>query len=847
MSSTRASCPSTTVGAIVVPKCVRHAHRFGWLAALALLVSTPPALATDYCVGTVAELNAALATAQTASGQTTVIKLKQGTYNVGSGLLAPSGAYPIFQALELQGGYNSDCSGRTINPDNTIFDANNVASIALSVLGKSLIEGIRFQNISGYHTLYVESAADNVSIRLSNNAFVGVSVDFLNGYDPDGNLVSGLFARFINNRSNGFPGAIGTPLAVYIAGASHVRVVGNTFADNFSEGLRLCANSDVIVSNNIAWNNTSGDIRIYADCSGNNDPGDVQFISNIYGSAIGNFIGASGNNYPGTNPLFSNPASGNYRLQNASPAINIGTVSGNQAGVDLAGNPRVVGSNVDIGAYESSIDDTVATTQIVTNTTDSGTGSLRQAILNANANPDFSYIDFNIPGNCPMMISPATDLPTINQGVRIDAFSQPGSVPNTRTLGDNARHCIILNGGGARTFGLRYSGTSTTQFWLQGLAIGGFSTGLRIDGGTGALVWGNQFGGVTGTQPLTANGTDITLTSVSSGASIGGSGPWQRNVIAAAGSNGVTITSSGFFISKDNEIVGNLIGTYGSQEAGTAGNNIGIWISTSGNTVSDNVIVNSTTDGVHLEGAGAHDNTIEDNRIGKLDTFCTLFPIFTCNNTVAPNAQHGISVAGGAHANTISTNKIWNNGNMGISIAGIGEGNNLSGNSIFRNGAYGIDLVGVGLNDNDAAAGAQSLPNRGVNYPIITRVIGGSAYGWLEGTLDSTNGPYGIQIFSSSEADNEVNGEGEYYHSLPGFLSGVIFIDNAPAGQNGSTSFRLGPITYSGGTLANRWFALTATDGAGNTSEFSFRSQYQCDIIFANGVDNAVSNACPTP
>jgi len=823
-------------------KCLRA------LVAVVLLAGSTSSIALEFCVGTITELDNALTIATSSTGQTTIIKIKQGTYHVGGGLLTGPGTYPIFRPLELQGGYGSDCASRTINPDNTIFDADGADHLAISVSGTSLIEGIRFQNISNFHIARFLSAADNVSIRIRNNAFIGTSVYFLNGNDADGDFVEGLFARFINNRSTGFPGQpSGQPQALRIAGASHVRVTGNTFADNFGEGAGLCDNDDVIVSNNIGWNNTSGDFRIYADCSGANDPGDVQFKSNLYGSATGNFIGDSGNNIAGVNPLFVNPVGGNYRLQNSSPAINAGTISGNQASVDLAGNPRVIGSTVDIGGYESSIDDTVATTQVVTNSNDSGAGSLRQAILNANANPDFSFINFDIPGNCPRTISPSSDLPAITQGVRIDAYTQPGSTANTRSLGDNATRCILLNGADLRATGLRYSGPSTSQFWLQGLAIGGFTTGLSITGGTDALVWGNQFGGAFSTFNLLPNNTNIVLTSLSSSASIGGANPAQRNVIAAATDAGISIGAVSFFASTGNEIVGNLIGADGPTEAGVVGNGVGIRISTRDNTVRDNVIVHSASDGVRLEGAGANGNTIEDNRIGKLDLFCTGFPVIICNDTVAPNARHGISMTAGAHDNSVSTNVIWNNGSMGISVAGNGKGNNLAVNSIFRNDAYGIDMDGVGFNDNDADPGAQNLPNRGLNYPGITRVYGGSAYGWIEGTFNSTNGVYGIQVFSSAEADNQANGEGEASHRMPGFLGNLIGIDNAPGGQNGSTSFRFGPFSNTGPSLANRWFALTATDTDGNTSEFSFRVQYQCDVIFANGVDNAVSNACPAP
>ena len=70
-------------------------------------------------------------------------------------------------------------------------------------------------------------------------------------------------------------------------------------------------------------------------------------------------------------------------------------------------------------------------TFLVTNTGDSGADSLRQAILDANANPGQDVIAFNLPGSGSQVIRPLTPLPTITTAVLIDGYSQLGSSANT--------------------------------------------------------------------------------------------------------------------------------------------------------------------------------------------------------------------------------------------------------------------------------------------------------------------------------------------------------------------------------------------------------------------------------
>src|SRR5207253_10917240 len=56
------------------------------------------------------------------------------------------------------------------------------------------------------------------------------------------------------------------------------------------------------------------------------------------------------NNILGQDPKFINPATGDYRLQAGSPAIDKGYPS--SLTTDFAGNPRPWGATIDIGAYE---------------------------------------------------------------------------------------------------------------------------------------------------------------------------------------------------------------------------------------------------------------------------------------------------------------------------------------------------------------------------------------------------------------------------------------------------------------------------------------------------------------
>src|SRR5947207_1496926 len=88
----------------------------------------------------------------------------------------------------------------------------------------------------------------------------------------------------------------------------------------------------------------------------------------------------------------------------------------------------------------------VADTFNVTITDDSGAGSLRQAITDANNHAGTDTIAFSIPGSGFQTITPMTQLPSISSPVVIDGYTQPGSSANSLSNGDNAVVLIEISG-----------------------------------------------------------------------------------------------------------------------------------------------------------------------------------------------------------------------------------------------------------------------------------------------------------------------------------------------------------------------------------------------------------------
>jgi autotransporter-associated beta strand protein len=386
----------------------------------------------------------------------------------------------------------------------------------------------------------------------------------------------------------------------------------------------------------------------------------------------------------------------------------------------------------------------------------------------------------------------------------------------------------ILNGASSNRIGFDGTSSSTVAALERNVISGNGSTpgfaGIFVSGaGTNLNVIVGNYVGVdaSGAKALGNSGVGVYLSNGAQNNRIGSDGNGvadasKSNVISGNAFQGLAIqgTSSGANTT-GNIVAGNFIGT-NAAGTGILGNaNNGIWINSraqsnrigTNGTDADpagegNVIGGNSFNGVLISDAGTNLNQVAGNWIGT-DKTGTL-PL--------PNSQNGVTISNGAQGNqvggsSVKGNVIAFNTQAGVSVVDpTTTGNSIRANSILSNGGLGIDLGSSGVQVNHG--GTTTGPNNLQNYPLITAGTPGSttAISGLFNSLPTTT--YTLDFYANTTPDVTFYGPGQRY------LGSTSVTTDA----SGNATFS---VNLSAATSTNEWVTATATDPAGNTSEFS--------------------------
>jgi len=489
----------------------------------------------------------------------------------------------------------------------------------------------------------------------------------------------------------------------------------------------------------------------------------------------------------------------------------------------------------------------------VTNTNDSGGGSLRQAILDANTAAGPDTIDFNIPGTGPFQILPLSILPPLAGGTTLDATTQPGYA------GTPLIEISTFSGAG-----LRMTGTGGNT--IRGVCVNDFSAGIQIESDDNHVEGCFLGTNVTGTIAV-PNGVGIVLTSGVAGNVIGGSAAAARNLISG-NTTGIQSTGGGA-----TTIQGNYIGTSitGNSPIPNA-RGIGL-TSTTGfviggaNPGEGNVISGNTGEGVFvINGSGCK---IQGNRIGTnvagTEQLSNQWGVYATvhtglliggdfdageGNLISGNQMDGayISTDGAVvTGNTIGTDpgatEPLGNGRAGIYltleshdalIGGVAEGeanviawnqtgvwndglrNAIRANPIFFNQRLGIDNVPDGVTKNDAGDGDTGA-NQLQNFPLISSVDYGATNLTVHGILKSTpNTTFDVDVFESPSCTPRPRQ----------LLQSAYYLGSTQITTDGAGDAPFDIVMNDANAPQHPPISLTVTDPSGDTSEFSQKVIY---------------------
>src|SRR5215471_12849041 len=469
-----------------------------------------------------------------------------------------------------------------------------------------------------------------------------------------------------------------------------------------------------------------------------------------------------------------------------------------------------------------------ASTFTVTNTNDSGAGSLRQAILDANANSGMDTIAFNVTGaGCDgsgvCTITPASDLPTITSPVLIDGYTQTGSSANTNAegaLNTVIKIALIRDGGTGFNFSTNSNGST-----LRGVAVSGgwdyaVSSAFADNNSVKGCFIGTNAAGTAIVSPANIRGVDAQF---SNNFIVGGPNPADRHLVSGDLQTGINVHGH----SSNGLIQGNLVGTDISGAAllqTLVGVGIGLGDTTPDAMVRDNV-VGGYSYGIYPQNTNDTDfqMTILHNWAGT-DVTGTVHLGNDQDGIFIGGKQIQVGGVGAGEGNVCAFN-----GGAGIlvdySIYSLRipiRGNSIYGNAT-ANGANGHSPLGLdlgnqggvgqgGFTPNDLGD-ADVGPNNLQNFPLVKSVVIGASTTTVHSFLNSTaSTQFTIDYYSNDGCVGRPQD----------FLEGRTYLGSDTVTTDGSGNVNFDtvlPVAIG----ATEKITMTATDPDGNTSELSQR------------------------
>jgi len=464
--------------------------------------------------------------------------------------------------------------------------------------------------------------------------------------------------------------------------------------------------ADLVITNTIvAENQGSGsDFNGSLTSGGNNLIGDGTFAK---GFGPTDLVGTSTAPVdPKLGPLqYNGGPTETMALLPGSPAIDAGNTAASPGTYDQRGTgfPRVVNSIIDIGAFESE------TNLTVRNLNDSGAGSLRQALLDANSLAGNHIINFA--GGVTGTISLATALPSLSANIDLEG---PGAnILTVTALAPNQLQIFDVAAGATDT--------------IAGLTITGGSAAILNS--NGSFILNSNGGGILNNGTLTVNYCTIAGNSAHMGGGIANTGTMTLNSCTVSGNTAPAIPEPTI-----------LMPTYVNPGSGAGIDNEGT-MTIVNCTIADNTSVGggdapSSASGI-LNGENASSLTISNSTVAF--NVAKLEPPLAADELSALTPGAEAAFTGGianqlAPANLVLYDTIVANNQGGSSdVRGefTSQGNNLIGAYVGGTSLLptimSTDLVGTSTNPIDPKLGP--LQNNGGPTPTMALLSGSPALG----------------------------------------------------------------------------------------------------------------------